>query len=91
MDREPLHIHNCQPVAEKETVERREVALRLGATDVIDPQAGDVAARTFELTQVGADYAFDAVGRGALIADCVRATRNGAGSPCRPTPPSSKC
>ncbi|HVM98454.1 MAG TPA: zinc-binding dehydrogenase, partial [Candidatus Acidoferrales bacterium] len=35
------------------------------------------AVSTFELTGVGADYAFDAVGRGALILDCLRATRNG--------------
>ena len=57
--------------------DRRETALRMGATDVLDPKAGDVAASTFELTGVGADYAFDAVGRGALVLDCLRATRNG--------------
>ncbi|MBI3784706.1 MAG: Zn-dependent alcohol dehydrogenase [Deltaproteobacteria bacterium] len=65
-------IIGADPVAQ-----RREAALRFGATDVLDPGAGDIAASTFELTQVGADYAFDAVGRGALIADCLRATRNG--------------
>lgn len=56
---------------------RREAALRFGATDVIDPAAADVVAETFELTGVGADYAFDAVGRGSLVQDGLRATRNG--------------
>jgi Zn-dependent alcohol dehydrogenase len=56
---------------------RREAALRLGATDAIDPTAVDVVAHTFELTGVGADYAFDAVGRGSLVQDGLRATRNG--------------
>jgi len=56
---------------------RREAALRLGATDVLDPAREDVAARTFELTEVGADYAFEAVGRARLVEDCLRATRSG--------------
>ncbi|HZR81129.1 MAG TPA: Zn-dependent alcohol dehydrogenase [Candidatus Binatia bacterium] len=56
---------------------RRQVALRFGATDAIDPRAADVVSRTFELTEVGADYAFDAVGRASLVQDALRATRNG--------------
>jgi Zn-dependent alcohol dehydrogenase len=56
---------------------RREAAGRLGATDVVDPGAEDVVGRTLELTGVGADYAFDAVGRARLVEDGLRATRNG--------------
>jgi Zn-dependent alcohol dehydrogenase len=56
---------------------RRDAALRLGATDVLDPTHEDVVARTHALTGVGADYAFDAVGRGRLVEDGLRATRNG--------------
>jgi 2-desacetyl-2-hydroxyethyl bacteriochlorophyllide A dehydrogenase len=57
---------------------RREAALRLGATDVIDPTATDLAARVHELTSgIGVDYAFEAVGSGALVEACIAATRNG--------------
>jgi Zn-dependent alcohol dehydrogenase len=56
---------------------RREAARALGATDVIDPGAENVVARTHALTGVGADYAFDAVGRAHLIQAGMAATRNG--------------
>jgi Zn-dependent alcohol dehydrogenase len=56
---------------------RREAARALGATDLIDPGGEDTAARTHELTGVGADYAFDAVGRGALVQSGLAAVRNG--------------
>ena len=56
---------------------RREAARRLGATDLIDPSAEDVPSRVHDLTGVGADYAFDAVGRARLVEDGIRATRNG--------------
>ena len=58
--------------------DRREAALRFGATDVIDPTAGDVAARAHALTDgIGVDYAFEAVGSGALVESCMFAIRNG--------------
>ncbi|MFM7142350.1 MAG: zinc-binding dehydrogenase, partial [Alphaproteobacteria bacterium] len=57
--------------------ERREAARRFGATDLLDPSREDAAAREQELTGVGVDFAFDAVGRGAIVADGLRATRNG--------------
>jgi Zn-dependent alcohol dehydrogenase len=56
---------------------RREAARTLGATDLIDPNAEDVTGRVRELTQVGVDYAFDVVGRGALVQMALWATRNG--------------
>lgn len=56
---------------------RREAAQRLGATDLLDPGADDVVARTQALTEVGADYAFDAVGRGTLVQTALAAVRNG--------------
>jgi S-(hydroxymethyl)glutathione dehydrogenase/alcohol dehydrogenase len=61
---------------------RREAAGRLGATDVIDPTAEDVLGRVHALTGVGVDYAFDAVGRAALIQLGVAATRNGGTTVC---------
>ncbi|MFM8409389.1 MAG: Zn-dependent alcohol dehydrogenase [Alphaproteobacteria bacterium] len=57
--------------------ERREAARRFGATDLLDPSREDAAVRAQELTGVGVDFAFDAVGRGAIVADGLRATRNG--------------
>jgi Zn-dependent alcohol dehydrogenase len=56
---------------------RREAARRFGATDLVDPGAEDVVERAFALTGVGVDYAFDAVGRSALVEMGMRATRNG--------------
>jgi S-(hydroxymethyl)glutathione dehydrogenase / alcohol dehydrogenase len=57
--------------------ERRDAAARFGATDAIDPTTEDVTARVMALTGVGADYAFDAVGRAALIETGLWSTRSG--------------
>jgi len=65
-------IFASDPVAE-----RRETARRLGATDLLDPAAVDVATRTREMTGVGADYAFEAAGRAALVQTALAAVRNG--------------
>jgi S-(hydroxymethyl)glutathione dehydrogenase / alcohol dehydrogenase len=56
---------------------RREQALRFGATHVIDPTVDDVVATTMELTGIGADVAFEAVGSAALIETGINAVRNG--------------
>jgi Zn-dependent alcohol dehydrogenase len=56
---------------------RRDAAAQLGATDVLDPGATDVVATTHALTEVGADYAFEAAGRAALVSACIEATRPG--------------
>jgi len=56
---------------------RREAARRFGATDLLDPAADDVAWRAMELTGVGVDYAFDAVGRASLVQTALAACRNG--------------
>jgi Zn-dependent alcohol dehydrogenase len=45
---------------------RRQAALGMGATDVIDPVEQDVVTATREMTEVGADYAFDAAGVAGL-------------------------
>ena len=46
--------------------DRRETALAVGATHVIDPTAQDVVAVTKTLTASGVDYAFDAAGLAQL-------------------------
>lgn len=57
---------------------RRDLAARMGATDTLDPTDGDVATTAYDLTGgVGADYAFEVVGRSALIRTCIDATRAG--------------
>lgn len=61
---------------------RREAAKKFGATDLLDPKDTDVVARTQQITGVGADYAFDAVGRSSLIEDGLRATRSGGTTVC---------
>ena len=61
---------------------RRDVAETLGATDAIDPTSEDVGARVIEITGVGADYAFDAVGHSNLIETGVWSTRSGGTTVC---------
>ena len=56
---------------------RRDAAARFGATDAIDPFTTDVTAEVMRITHVGADYAFDAVGRAALVETGLLATRSG--------------
>src|SRR5262245_28239646 len=56
---------------------RREAARRFGATDVLDPATADPASVALELTGVGVDDAFDAVGRAGLWQAGIAACRNG--------------
>jgi S-(hydroxymethyl)glutathione dehydrogenase/alcohol dehydrogenase len=52
------------PIASK-----RELALKLGATHAIDPNAGDISDQVREITRGrGADYAFDVVGGPQVVA-----------------------
>ena len=67
--------------------ERRAAATRFGATDLIDPKREDTASRAMELTGIGVDYAFDAVGRGELIQCGLVATRPGGTTVCVGAPP----
>jgi 2-desacetyl-2-hydroxyethyl bacteriochlorophyllide A dehydrogenase len=56
---------------------RREAALGFGATLTLDPTTDDLVAAVLDATGVGADYAFDAAGRSALVQTGVNATRPG--------------
>jgi S-(hydroxymethyl)glutathione dehydrogenase / alcohol dehydrogenase len=62
----------ADPVAE-----RREAALRFGATHVIDPTADDVTGICLDLTKVGMDYCFEAAGQASLIEQGFAANRPG--------------
>lgn len=57
--------------------ERREVAKKFGATDLLDPSQEDVLARTLAITGVGADYVFESAGHAALVQTGLSAARNG--------------
>jgi S-(hydroxymethyl)glutathione dehydrogenase / alcohol dehydrogenase len=58
--------------------DRRRMAQRLGATDVLDPGSDDLQAAVRDLTGgIGVDYAFEAAGRAALIDAGIQATRAG--------------
>jgi S-(hydroxymethyl)glutathione dehydrogenase / alcohol dehydrogenase len=57
--------------------ERRDRAAHFGATDAIDPTTDDVVERTHALTGIGVDFAFEAVGKGALGQAAMWATRPG--------------
>jgi S-(hydroxymethyl)glutathione dehydrogenase/alcohol dehydrogenase len=57
---------------------RRTAALKLGATDAIDPNDGDVVKAIKKLTERrGVDFAFEAAGRAAVIEAAYQATRKG--------------
>jgi 2-desacetyl-2-hydroxyethyl bacteriochlorophyllide A dehydrogenase len=58
--------------------DRLEQSKSFGATDVIDPGEHDVVSTVMQLTSgIGVDYAFDAVGRAALVQTGLTAIRNG--------------
>ena len=63
----------CDPVAEK-----RALAIKLGATDVIDASAGDAGEQIVEMTKGGVDHAIEAVGRPASGALAVGTLKRGA-------------
>jgi S-(hydroxymethyl)glutathione dehydrogenase / alcohol dehydrogenase len=57
--------------------EKREMALKLGATDVVDALADDAAAQIQELTKGGVDHAIEAVGRPASGTLAVKSLKRG--------------
>ncbi len=68
--------------------DRRELALTLGATHVLDPTADDVVAISMEQTDgIGIDYAFETAGIAALIEQGIQATRAGGTTVCVGAPP----
>jgi Zn-dependent alcohol dehydrogenase len=69
---------------------RRDAAARLGATTTIDPTIQDVVAETQRCTGVGADYAFEAAGRAALVTVGLTATRPGGTTVCVGAPPADE-
>ncbi len=62
----------ADPIAEK-----RELAMKLGATDTIDALADGAAAQIQEMTKGGVDHAIEAVGRPASAALAVASLRRG--------------
>jgi S-(hydroxymethyl)glutathione dehydrogenase / alcohol dehydrogenase len=62
----------CDPIKEK-----RDLALKLGATDVVDALADDAAEQIIELTKGGVDHAIEAVGRPASGDLAVKMLRRG--------------
>jgi Zn-dependent alcohol dehydrogenase len=64
-------------VAVDPVAERREAALRFGATHTVDPADTDVTAFCMDLTTVGMDYCFEAAGQAALIEQGIATARPG--------------
>jgi S-(hydroxymethyl)glutathione dehydrogenase/alcohol dehydrogenase len=62
----------ADPIAEK-----RDLAVRLGATDTIDAAAPDAASQIVELSRGGVDHAIEAVGRPQSAALAVASLRRG--------------
>jgi S-(hydroxymethyl)glutathione dehydrogenase / alcohol dehydrogenase len=57
--------------------EKRALAMKLGATDVVDAMAGDAAKQIQELTKGGVDHAIEAVGRPASGELAVKSLKRG--------------
>ena len=57
--------------------EKRDLAIKLGATDVVDAMADDAAAQIQELSKGGVDHAIEAVGRPASAKLAVSSLRRG--------------
>ncbi|MBW2713750.1 MAG: Zn-dependent alcohol dehydrogenase [Deltaproteobacteria bacterium] len=57
--------------------ERRIMARKFGATDLLDPGQDEVTTACMDLTQVGVDYAFETAGSGPLAQTCFAAARPG--------------
>ncbi|HEY3139627.1 MAG TPA: Zn-dependent alcohol dehydrogenase [Acidimicrobiales bacterium] len=73
----------ADPVAE-----RREAALRFGATHAIDPGETDVPSFCHDITAgIGVDYSFEAAGLAVLIEQGLLATRTGGTTVCIGAPP----
>jgi Zn-dependent alcohol dehydrogenase len=64
-------------VAVDPVAERREAALRFGATHAIDPTDTDVTAFCMDLTGIGMDYCFEAAGQAALLEQGIASSRAG--------------
>jgi S-(hydroxymethyl)glutathione dehydrogenase/alcohol dehydrogenase len=64
-------------VAADPVAERREAALRFGATHALDPTEHDVTTFCMDLTGVGMDYCFEAAGQASLIEQGFAASRPG--------------
>ena len=68
--------------------ERRELAMRLGATHAIDPCGENLIKRCLVLTDnIGMDYAFETAGQAILIETGLQATRMGGTTICVGAPP----
>ena len=65
-------------IASDPVAARRSMAERFGATDLVDPVAGDLQEAVLAATDgVGVDYAFEAAGVGALQLTAIEACRTG--------------
>ena len=64
-------------VAVDPVAQRREAALRFGATHTIDPTDTDVTAFCMDLTGIGMDYCFEAAGQAALLEQAIASSRAG--------------
>jgi S-(hydroxymethyl)glutathione dehydrogenase / alcohol dehydrogenase len=64
-------------VAVDPVADRREAALRFGATHAIDPTDTDVTAFCMDLTGIGMDYCFEAAGQAALLEQGIASSRAG--------------
>jgi S-(hydroxymethyl)glutathione dehydrogenase / alcohol dehydrogenase len=73
------HVAGAARIIGSDPIEaRRDMALHLGATDVVDPTASDVVKTALTLTDgIGVDYAFEAAGVMALQSIAIEATRAG--------------
>ncbi|MBF6353455.1 NAD(P)-dependent alcohol dehydrogenase [Nocardia higoensis] len=66
-------VDGLRTVVVETSPQRRDLAIELGAAEVIDPAGGGTAERIRELTGTGAAHAVDTTGIPAVLGDAVRA------------------
>lgn len=72
------HVAGCSTIVAVDLLaDRRNLALELGATHVLDGADADLAAAILEITRGGADFLVDAVGLPGTTAGAVQALRPG--------------
>lgn len=71
-------VQGCSTIIVVEPMaSRREMALELGATHVVDPTGADVAQAVRDILPAGADFAFDTSGRKSVVADGIKILASG--------------
>jgi alcohol dehydrogenase (nicotinoprotein) len=72
-----LKLAGAHIIIAADIVDKRQWAMDWGATHYIDCSKQDIVEEVMNVTGIGVDYSFDAIGRGEIQSACVAATHKG--------------